>query len=48
MTRKSSEHLCTIFGTSSPVCHAQVFAGFSGHGDSICNIIPLLKKRKCT
>ena len=30
------------------VCHAQVFAGFSGHGYSIHNIIPLLKKQKCT
>ena len=26
------------------VCHAQVFAGFSGHGNSINNIIFLLKK----
>ena len=26
----------------------QVFAGFSGHGNSVYNIIPLLKKRKCT
>ena len=30
------------------VLHAQVFAGFSGHGNSIYNIIPLPKKRKCT
>ena len=26
------------------VCRAQVFTGFSGHGNSIHNIIPLLKK----
>ena len=26
------------------VCRAQVFAWFSGHGNTIYNIIPLLKK----
>ena len=26
------------------VCHAQVFAGLSGDGNSIYNIVPLLKK----
>ena len=30
------------------VCGAQVFVRFSDHGNSIYNIIPLLKKRKCT
>ena len=29
---------------SDSVCRAQVFAGFSVHGDSVHNIIPLLKK----
>ena len=32
--------------SSVSVCRAKVFAGFSGHGNSIHNIIPLLKKRK--
>ena len=32
--------------SSVSVCRTQVFAGFSGHGNSIHNIIPLLKKRK--
>ena len=27
------------------LCNAQVFAGFSGHGNSIHKIIPLLKKK---
>ena len=30
--------------SSVSVCHALVFAGFSGRGNSIQNIIPLLKK----
>ena len=30
--------------SSVSVCRAQVFVGFSGHGNSIHNIIPLLKK----
>ena len=34
--------------SSVSVCHMQVFAGFSDHGNSIHNIIPLLKKEKCT
>ena len=39
--------------SSVSVCCSQVFAGFSSHGNSIHNIIPLLnkkrkKKRKCT
>ena len=29
---------------SGSVCRTQVFAEFSGHGNSIYNIIPLLKK----
>ena len=29
------------------VCRAHVFAGFSGYGNSIVNINPLLEKRKC-
>ena len=34
--------------SSFSVCLAQVFTGFSRHGNSIHNIIPLLKKKKCT
>ena len=34
--------------SSVSVCHVQVFAGFSSHGNSIHNMIPLLKKEKCT
>ena len=34
--------------SSVTVCHAQVFDGFSGRGNSIPNIIPLHKKRKYT
>ena len=34
--------------SSISVCHVYVFAGFSDHGNSIPNIIPLLKKEKCT
>ena len=30
--------------SSVSICRAQVFAGFSGHGDSIHNVIPLLIK----
>ena len=30
--------------SSVSVCHAQMFTGFSSHGNSIHNIIPLLKK----
>ena len=30
--------------SSVHVCRAWVFAGFSGHGNSIHNILPLLKK----
>ena len=30
--------------SSVSVCHAQVFAGFSGHSNSIYNIIPRLRK----
>ena len=30
--------------SSVSVCHAEVFAGFSGHGNSIHNVILLLKK----
>ena len=30
--------------SSISVCHTQVFARFSGYGNSIHNIIPLLKK----
>ena len=30
--------------SSVSVCHVQMFAGFSGHGNSIDNIIPQLKK----
>ena len=33
--------------SSVSVCRVYVFTGFSGHGNSIHNIIPLLKK-KCT
>ena len=34
--------------SSGSVCRALVYAGFSGHGNSIHNLIPLLKKnRKC-
>ena len=31
--------------SSGSLCYAQVFAGFSGHDNSIYNIIPLLKKK---
>ena len=34
--------------SSVTVCHAEVFAGFSSHGNSIENIISLLKKEKYT
>ena len=34
--------------SSVSVCRTQVLAGFSGYGNSIHNIIPLLKKIKCT
>ena len=27
-------------------CRTQVFGGFSGHGNSINNVIPLFKKKK--
>ena len=30
--------------SSISICHMQVFTRFSGHGNSIHNIIPLLKK----
>ena len=32
--------------SSDSICCTQVFARFSGHGNSIYNIIPLLKKKK--
>ena len=34
--------------SSGSICRVQVFVGFSGHGNSIYNIIPPLKKKKCT
>ena len=39
MTRKSGKQLSSV-----SICRVQVFAGFSGHGNSIHNISPLLKK----
>ena len=32
--------------SSGPMCHAHVFAGFSGHGNSIYDLIPLQIKKK--
>ena len=32
--------------SSGSVCYAQVFARFSGHGNSVYNLIPLVKELK--
>ena len=42
--RIENKHLRNYYDLKGIVCRALVFAGFSGHGNSIHNIIALLKK----